>query len=63
MVISSGQAPPTVTSVDVRVGELSQLSEAVAVPVVAGNVLSVHKIVISAGHEIDGATLSSTTIV
>ena len=42
MVLSCGHAPPTDTSLDVMVGVASQLSVAVALPVVAGNVLAVH---------------------
>lgn len=44
-------------------GAVSQLSEAVAFPVLVGSVLPLHCMVISAGQEIDGATLSSTTMV
>ena len=42
IVLSCGHAPLTVTSLDVMVGVESQLSVAVAVPVLAGNVLAVH---------------------
>ena len=42
IVRSCGHEPPTVTSVKAIVGEPSQLSVAVAVPVLMGNVLSVH---------------------
>lgn len=63
MVNSCGHAPPTVTSLEVIVGVASQLSVAVAVPVLPGKVLSVHCIVILAGHEMAGATLSSITMV
>ena len=42
---------------------MSQLSVAVAVPVLAGNVLPVHSIVTFAGQVIIGAALSSTNIV
>jgi hypothetical protein len=42
IVLSCGHAPPTLTSVEVIVGVASQLSVAVAVPVVAGKVLAVH---------------------
>lgn len=63
MVLSWGQAPPTVTSEDVIVGALSQASVAVAEPVFAGSVLAVHSIVILAGHEITGGVLSVTTTI
>ena len=63
IVSSCGHCPPTVTSVDVTVGAVSQLSDAVAVPVLAGNELAEHSIVTFAGQVITGATLSSTTIV
>jgi hypothetical protein len=53
----------TVTSVYVIVGIASQLSVAIAKPVVPGNVLDVHSIVTLFGHVIIGAVLSSTTIV
>jgi hypothetical protein len=42
MVLSCGHAPATVASVKVIVGIPPQLSEPVAVPVLAGNVLAVH---------------------
>jgi hypothetical protein len=42
MVLSCGHAPAKVTSVKVMAGAPSQLSEAVAAPVLAGNVLAVH---------------------
>ena len=63
VVISSGHAPPTVTSLDVMVGVESQLSVAVAVPVLAGKVLAVHAMVILGGHEITGPILSSIKMV
>lgn len=63
MVSSCGHAPPTVTSVEVMVGVASQLSVAVAFPVLPGKVLAVHSMVVLAGHEIAGGTLSSITIV
>lgn len=63
IVYSCAHPPATVTSVDVIVGVASQLSVAVAVPVRAGNVLSVHSIVTFAGQVIVGPTLSSITIV
>jgi hypothetical protein len=63
MVLSCGQMPPTVTSLKVTVGVPSQLSVAVAVPVLAGSVLAVHWMVILAGQLNTGATLSSTIMV
>jgi hypothetical protein len=64
MVYSCGQAPPTVTSVDVIVGVASQLSVAVAVPLAPpGAVLAVHWIVKFGGQVITGGVLSSTKIV
>jgi hypothetical protein len=63
MIYSCGHPPPTVTSDDVMVGAVSQLSVAVAVPVFAGNVLAVHSIVREAGQVMTGAILSSTVIV
>lgn len=62
IVLSCGQAPPTVTSLKVIVGVASQ-STAVAVPVFAGNVLAVHWIVTLGGQVNTGGVLSSTTIV
>jgi hypothetical protein len=52
-----------VTSLNVTVGVASQLSVAVAVPVLAGKVLAVHWIVTLAGQVIAGAPLSVTMIV
>ena len=51
------------TSVDVMVGDRSQLSMLVAFPVLAGSELAVHSIVTSAGQEMAGPTLSTTVIV
>ena len=62
IVLSWGQPPATVASVNVRTG-VEQLSEVVAVPVFAGNVLAVHWIVTLAGHVSMGAVLSLTVIV
>ena len=51
------------TSLKVTDGAGSQLSDAVALPVLAGAVLSVHSIVILAGQRvITGGVLSSTII-
>ena len=63
MVNSCGHPPAIVASVDVMVGVPSQLSVAVAVPVAAGNVLVLHWMVTLDGQVIDGAALSSTTMV
>lgn len=63
MILSWGHAPPDTTSLEAMVGEPSQLSVAVAVPVLAGKVLAVHWIVIFWGHVIDGATLSSIVMI
>lgn len=63
IVRSCAHTPATVTSVKVTVGVPSQLSVAVAVPVLAGKVLAVHNMVILAGQVMTGATLSSTKIV
>ena len=63
IVLSCAQAPATVTSVKVTSGVPSQLSVAVAEPVLAGNVLAVHWMVTFAGQVTTGATLSSTKIV
>ena len=63
MVYSCVQIPATVTSVNAMVGEISQRSKAVAVPVFAGNVLSVQRIVIFIGQVITGGAESLTTIV
>ena len=63
MVYSCGQAPAAVTSLEVTTGARSQLSVALATPVLAGAVLSEHSIVRLAGHEvIVGGVLSSTVI-
>src|SRR4030095_8973007 len=58
MINSSGHDPPMVTSLNVIAGVISQLSVAVALPVLAGSVLAVHSIVIFGGHVIIGAWLS-----
>lgn len=63
IVLSCAQTPATVTSVNVTTGALSQLSEAEAVPVLAGRVLAVQSIVIFEGQTIAGGVLSSTKIV
>ena len=65
MVYSCGQTiEAVVTSLKVTTGAGSQLSVAVAFPVLAGNVLAVHSMVIFAGQSVmTGAVLSSTTMV
>ena len=64
MVYSCGQVGEAiVASVKLKVGIASQLSVAVALPVLAGKVLAVHSIVVLAGHVIIGGVLSSTKIV
>ena len=63
MVLSWGHPAAIVTSVKVMTGAPSQLSVAVAVPVLAGNVLAVHNTVIFGGQVIDGPLLSFTKMV
>jgi len=63
IVLSCGHAPAVVTSEKVMVAEASQLSVAVAVPVLAGNVLAVQRTVTLAGQVIAGPWLSSTNII
>jgi hypothetical protein len=65
IVYSCGQFPAMVTSVDVIVGVASQLSVAVAVPLLPpGAVLAVHSMVILGGQNvITGGVLSSTKMV
>jgi hypothetical protein len=63
IVLSCGHAPPIVTSLEVMVGVPSQLSLAVAVPVLAGSVLAEQSMVTFKGQVSTGAILSSTTIV
>lgn len=62
MVYSCGHPPAAVTSVKVISADTSQLSVAVAVPVLLGRVTAVHSTVILAGQVIAGATLSVTVI-
>jgi hypothetical protein len=62
IVYSCGQPPATVTSEEVIVGVPSQLSVAVAVPVFAGNVLSVQSTVMFAGQVIAGPASSVTSM-
>ncbi len=54
IVLSCGHAPPTLTSLKVIEGVESQLSVAVALPVLAGAVLAEHSIVIFIGQVISG---------
>ena len=63
IVFSWGQIPPTVTSENPMVGVASQLSVAVALPVLDVAVLAVHCTVISGGQTIAGGVPSSTKIV
>ena len=63
IVRSCVQTPAIVTSLKVMVGAPPQLSVAVAVPVLAGNVLAVHWIVMFGGHTMAGPMLSSTKMV
>jgi len=58
-----GQLPEAVTSLKMTKGAVSQLSLAVAVPVLAGNVLPLHAMVTFGGHTMEGGTLSSTKMV
>src|SRR6186713_932227 len=63
MVYSWGHPPAAVTSAKVMIGAASQLSVAVAVPLLAGSVLAVQRMVIFAGQVMVGAALSSTKMV
>ena len=63
IVLSCGHAPATVASLKVKLGVPSQLSVADGDPVLAGNVLAVHWMVMLAGQVITGARLSSTKMV
>ena len=63
IVLSCWQIPPAITSLKVIPTTGSQLSVAVAVPVLAGNVLAVHWIVTLPGQVTIGATLSTTVMV
>jgi hypothetical protein len=59
----AAQPPGPTESVKFVVGVASQLSDVVGLPVFAGSVLAVHSIVTLGGQMIDGARLSSTTMV
>ena len=63
IVPSCGHPPPVVTSENVSVGVASQLSVAVAVPVVTGVVPVLHWMVTLGGHVICGGLLSMITMV
>ena len=63
MVYACGQDPATVTFEEVMIGLPSQLSVAVAVPVVAGNVLDVQSMVTFAGQVISGTVVSTIQMV
>ena len=63
IVLSCGQPPAAVTSLNVKLGVPSQLSVADGDPVFTGSVLAVHKIVMFAGHAMTGALLSSTNMI
>jgi len=63
IVRSCGHDPATVTSLNVNVAVASQLSVAVGLPVLAGNVLAVHCTVVFAGQVITGGVLSSRKMV
>jgi hypothetical protein len=60
---SCGHPAPEVTSEKVIVGVASQLSVAVAKPVLAGAELALQVMVILAGQVIAGAALSSTNMI
>lgn len=62
MVLSCGHVPAMVTSVNVGTTDRSQLSVAVAEPVIDGVVADVHCTVILTGHEILGAVKSYRVI-
>src|SRR6187402_704065 len=60
IVNSCGHAPGVTTSLKVTIASGSQLSVALANPVLSGEVDSVHSIVASAGQTIDGGVVSCT---
>src|SRR6188508_1723887 len=62
IVYACGHAPSVVTSLYVTAGAGSQLSVALAIPVLSGDVDSSHSMVTSTGHVIDGGVESSTRI-
>src|SRR5574339_1181348 len=62
MMNSAGHPPATITSSKKMIGVGSQLSVAVALPVLAVIVLAAQSIVIFGGQLSTGAALSSTTI-
>ena len=63
MILSWGQAPPAVASVNVMAGVTSHISVAVALPVFAGAVLAVQETDTFAGQVITGGVLSVSTII
>jgi hypothetical protein len=63
IVLSCGQAPPTVASVKVTIGDVSQWSVAVALPVLEGKVLAVQVIVTFTGQVITGGVASERVII
>lgn len=63
IVPSCTQPPSTIRSVEVIVADRSQLSVAVAVPVLPGKVLAVQRMVTFGGQVMAGAMLSSINIV
>ena|SRR6187402_2927511 len=63
IVYSCGHVPAIVTSLYVTAGAGSQVSVALAIPVLSAEVESVHSIVTSAGQEITGTVKSCTTMV
>ena len=62
MVYCCGHGPAFGMSIYVTSGEGSQASEAVAIPVFEGSVLSLHSMVINGGHISIGAVVSMTVI-
>lgn len=63
IVISCGHNPGTIASSNPMVGEASQLSVAVALPVFDVAVLAVQSTVIFGGQTMEGGVLSSTKMV
>ena len=63
IVDSCGQAPEATESSKVRSGSSSQLSVAVASPVLVGSVDSSHSIVTSSGHVMVGGVVSTTVMI
>ena len=63
MTYCNAQGPSTITSLEVMLGNASQLSVAEAIPVLSGVVLDMHPIVTFGGQVSNGAVSSTTTIV